>query len=222
MEDETIKKIREQHVANYRNAILENVKNNTNVLVDEDIMSLVRKPPLDSMDLIKSKFLDLAKKNKIILNTEKLDEILDKYRNDIINCFDKIKDLRISELSLKIRNTKFENGTDIIRINKKDFGSINKQVKKIVKDQLKCSFERELLNNINKIFVADTSEEIKNKVILDIAKYINSGYKKQLLENIDIKILVKDTTLINGAKEQSDRYLFMLKNSRLLNDNFNE
>ena len=39
-----------------------------------------------------------------------------------------------------------------------------------------------------------------------------------MLENIDIKILVKDTTLINGAKEQAERYLFTLNNSRLLND----
>jgi hypothetical protein len=32
---------------------------------------------------------------------------------------------------------------------------------------------------------------------------------------VDIKILVKDTTLINGVKEQSERYIFTLENSRL-------
>ena len=37
----------------------------------------------------------------------------------------------------------------------------------------------------------------------------------QLLENIDFKILVKDTILINSFKEQSDRYLFTLENSRI-------
>ena len=33
-----------------------------------------------------------------------------------------------------------------------------------------------------------------------------------------MKILVKDTTLINTVKETTDRYLFTLSNSRLLND----
>ena len=46
----------------------------------EDINALIKKPPLDSMDLIKSKFLDLAKRNKIILNTEELSKLLDNYR----------------------------------------------------------------------------------------------------------------------------------------------
>ena len=58
-------------------------------------MSLTRKPPLDSMDLIKSKFLDLAKKNKIILNIEQLDIILDAYRIKNEKCFEKIKEIRI-------------------------------------------------------------------------------------------------------------------------------
>ena len=65
--NETIEELKKNHIKNYKNALIENVKNNTNVLVDEDIMSLLKKPPLDSMDVIKSKFLDLAKKNKIIL-----------------------------------------------------------------------------------------------------------------------------------------------------------
>ena len=38
------------------------------------------------------------------------------------------------------------------------------------------------------------------------------------MDSFDIKFLVKDTTLMNSVKEQGDRYLFTLKNSRLLND----
>ena len=82
--NETIEELKLNHFKNYRNALIENVRNNTNVLVDEDIMSLLKKPPLDSMDLIKSKFLDLAKKSKVILNTENLNSILDKYREDMV------------------------------------------------------------------------------------------------------------------------------------------
>ena len=52
MSEEELKKIKIQHIDNYKKAILENIKNNTNALVDEDIKSLLKTPPLDSMDLI--------------------------------------------------------------------------------------------------------------------------------------------------------------------------
>lgn len=222
MEDETIKKLKEQHIDNYRNAILENIKNNTNVLVDEDIMSLTRKPPLDSMDLIKSKFLALAKKNKIILNISELDKILEDYRKYNEMCFEKIKDIRLTELSNKVEKTKFEKNNDIIKINKKDFTIINKQIKKLIKEQLKESFDEKISKSIDRIFVKNTVDEVKKKIISEITKYINGSYQKQLLENVDIKILVKDTTLINGTKEQAERYLFTLNNSRLLNENLGD
>ncbi|MCI8568670.1 MAG: hypothetical protein HFJ11_01655 [Bacilli bacterium] len=222
MEDETIKKLKEQHIENYKNAILENIKNNTNVLVDEDIMSLTRKPPLDSMDLIKSKFLDLAKKNKIILNIEQLDIILDAYRIKNEKCFDKIKEIRIDELSNKVKSLEILKDSEVIKINKKDFISVNKEIKKLIKNQLKESFENEVLKKMENIFINDTNEDIRSKIVSEVSKYVKGSYQKQLLDNIDFKILVKDTTLINGTKEQSERYLFTLNNSRLLNDNLGE
>lgn len=222
MEDETIKKLKEQHIESYKNAILENIKNNTNVLVDEDIMSLTRKPPLDSMDLIKSKFLDLAKKNKIILNIEQLDIILDAYRIKNEKCFEKIKEIRIDELSNKVKSLEILKDSEVIKINKKDFISVNKEIKKLIKNQLKESFENEVLKKMENIFIKDTNEDIRSKIVSEVSKYVKGSYQKQLLDNIDFKILVKDTTLINGTKEQSERYLFTLNNSRLLNDNLGE
>ena len=44
-------------------------------------------------------------------------------------------------------------------------------------------------------------------------------YPKQILENIELKILVKDTTLINGIKEQGERYLFTNNNSYIFKEN---
>ena len=41
---------------------------------------------------------------------------------------------------------------------------------------------------------------------------------EDLLDNVDFKILVKDTTLANGVKEQGERHLFTLNNSRILNN----
>ena len=60
-------KIKLQHIESYKKAIIETIKNNTNSLIDDDIMSLIKKPPLDSMDQIKSKFLDLAKMEVALL-----------------------------------------------------------------------------------------------------------------------------------------------------------
>jgi len=218
MRDETVEELRKQHVENYRKAILENIRNNTNVLVDEDITSLIRKPPLDSMDLIKSKFLDLAKRNKIVLDTLELDKILDAYRENISESLIMVKNIRIEQLSSKVNDVKLERESDVIKVNKKDFTVVNKQIRKFMKEKINESYSDKLLKNVDKIFISGTSDEIKNKVIMEVTKYFNGSYQKQLFEGIDFKILVKDTTLINGTKEQSDRYIFTLKNSRLFND----
>ena len=218
MNEEELKKFRMQHEKNYRQAVLDNIKNNTDVLVDQDIVSLLRKPPLDSMDLIKSKFLDLAKKNKIVLNTDELSKLLDNYRKYLLKCCDEIKGIRVLELSSKVEKEKLEKNSDTIKINKKDFVNINKKIKKILKDKLNDGYDSYILKKIDKVFLNDTNDVLKKKVIDDVSKYIKGTYQKQLLENFDIKILVKDITLINGTKEQGERYLFTLNNSRLLND----
>ena len=44
-------------------------------------------------------------------------------------------------------------------------------------------------------------------------------YFKQLLESIELKVLVKDTTLFNGIKEQSERYLFVNRKSYIFEEN---
>lgn len=214
MED-TIENLKIKHHETYKKAILESINNNTNVLVDEDITSLLKKPPLDSMDAVKLKFLALAKKNKIILDTESLSNILDDYRNNLLKCVKKLKKSRCDDLSLIVNSYK---DTEIIKLLKKDFNDINKKLRNIFKEQYIKSTDR-VINDINKIFVENTDEEIKIKIIEDVKKFITNTYLKQLQENIDIKILVKDTTLINLVKEQTERYLFTLENSRLFKDN---
>ena len=62
MEEKMIEKMRQQHFESYKQALLGIIKNNTTVLVDDDIMSLIGTPPLDSMDLIKNKILDNVRK----------------------------------------------------------------------------------------------------------------------------------------------------------------
>lgn len=217
MQNNSKKDIRNQHIVNYKNTIIEVIKNNTNSLVDDDIMSLIRKPPLDSMDLIQSKFLSMAKKNKIVLNSEELNEKIDKYRKDILKLSKELKEIRINELSDKVNAVKLKDN-EIIKINKKDFNAINRIIKKTIKEQVIKSLEEEILAKIEQIFPKNVDSNLKEKIIKDMTKYLKKNYLNQLLENIDIKILVKDTTLINSTKELAERYIFSLNNSRLLND----
>ena len=216
--NETIEELKKNHIKNYKNALIENVKNNTNVLVDEDIMSLLKKPPLDSMDVIKSKFLDLAKKNKIILNTENLNNIMDKYRDDLVKICRDLKKIRVDSLNLKIEEFKFEKDSDVFKLAKKDFISINKAMKKLVKEHVNKYLEKDILKKADYLFLNDVDLDIRKKIISEVTKFVNGSYQRQLFESIDFKVLVKDTILINGTKEQNVRYLFTLNNSRIFSD----
>lgn len=211
----TLEDFRKQHLENYRQAIIEIIHNNTEVLVSEDIMSLLRKPPLDSMDAIKSKYLDLARKNKIVLNTIKLDELLESYRSDVSKCCNSIKEIRINILENIVKNVDFSKDTDIIKFNKKDFNGINKKLKKIMKEQLINSIDNKIIRDIDSVFSEEIDAGVKKKIVDDVVGFIKGIYQKQLLENFDFKVLVKDTTLINGVKEQGERHLFTLNNSRI-------
>lgn len=215
MENEDLKK---QHEDTYRKAILDNIKNNTDVLVDQDIVSLLKKPPLDSMDLIRTKFLDLAKKNKIVLNTEELGVLLENYREYVLGCCDEIKNIRVVALTNVVEKEKLNKSHDTIKINKSDFIKINKKIKKLLKEKLIDGSRVYIIDKIDKVFKDDVDSEVKTKIIEDISKFIDGRYQKQIMESVDIKILVKDTTLMNGTKEQGERYLFTLDHSRLLNE----
>ena len=216
--NETIEELKKNHIRNYKNALFENVKNNTNVLVDEDIMSLLKKPPLDSMDVIKSKFLDLAKKNKIVLNTENLNSIMDKYRDDLIKVCRDLKKIRIDSLNLKVEEFKFEKDSDVFKLTKKDFMLINKELKKTIKEHLNKYLEKDILKKIDCLFLDDVNLDVRKKITSEVTKFVNGSYQRQLLESIDFKVLVKDTILMNGTKEQNERYLFTLNNSRIFSD----
>lgn len=218
MDEEMKLEFKKQHIETYKNAVRENILNNTNVLVDEDIMSLLKKPPLDSMDFIKSKFLDLAKKNKIVLNTEELSKILDNYRKYLLKSLPDIKKVRVDTLTEIVGKVDFFKDSDVIKIKRGDFNNINKEIKKSINSYLSDGLDKQILKNIKNVFKEDVDETAKNKIVTDITKYIKGAYHKQLIDNLDMKILVKDTTLINTVKETTDRYLFTLSNSRLLND----
>ena len=144
--------------------------------------------------------------------------MISKYRKSLLKCSKEIYDLRISVLNKKVEDIDLEKKGSIIKINKKDFNDLNKKIKNILKKSLKDSYDDIIDKQIKTIFDGKIEEDIYDKFHNDISKYIKTTYQKQLFESLEIKILVKDTTLINATKEQGERYLYILDNSRIFND----
>ena len=212
---DTLEKFRQQHLSNYKNAVIDLVKNNTDALIDNDIMSLIKSPPLDSMDVIKSKLLSLAKKEKVILDSNKMTLVLNNFRDVVMSDFQKMKKIRNDYLIKKINGFKPVRETEVIKIMKKDLDSINKEIKKSVKLSLNNNINNKLLIEIVDIYDQSIDEKVKESIIKLFSKYMKITYIKQLNENISIKILVKDRTLLSLVAEQGERYLFTKANSHI-------
>lgn len=214
----SIEDFRKKHLENYRYAVLETLKNNTTGLFGDDILSLLRRPPLDSMDIIKCKFLDLAKRYKTIIQSEVLSKMLDDYRQQIISYIPSWEKIRIVELRKVIDSFNPQKKTDIIKFNKKDFVSLNRKLKKVIKADIIDTVDKKIVKNVNSLFTQDINQKTSLLLSNEMIKFVTSAYIKQLLESIDFKIIVKDTTLINGVREQGERFLFTKENSYLLNE----
>lgn len=217
-DEEILEQFVKKHQDNYKEAVIEIIKNNTNTLLDEDIASLIGKPPLDSMDVIKQKLLSLAKKEDVILDNFKLEELLSNYRSFLFQQLNDLKEIRNQALIDKVISFDLSNSIDIIKIDTNDFSSINKKIKQVIKKILLECNNNLLSNNINKIYKDSEDCSKKEKVSKGFFKYMETTYKKQLLESIEIKQMIKDRTLVNGVIEQGERYLFTKSNSYIFND----
>ena len=215
---DTLENFKKQHLSNYKNAVIDLVKNNTDALIDNDIISLIKSPPLDSMDVIKSKLLSLAKKEKVILDSSKMNFILNNFRDLVINDFQGLKKIRNNYLVKKIEEFEPVRETEIIKIMKKDLDSINKEIKKTVKMSLNNNINNKLLIEIADIYDDQIDEKVKESIMKLFSKYMKTTYIKQLNENISIKILVKDRTLLSLVAEQGERYLFTKANSHIFDE----
>ena len=218
MEKQTMEELKDKHLENYKLAVYEILKSNTKGLFEEDILCLLKKPPLDSMDIIKCKFLNVAKKYKTLIVTEELDRCLNLYRQDAIKIIYELEKERINFFEDKIMLFKPNKEIDVIKFNKKDFNTLNKKIKNQLKKSLLDIIDKNIVKNVNKLFTENSASDGEQSLSREMVKFLQTTYIKQLLESVDFKIIVKDTTLINRVKEQGERYLFTKKNSYLLND----
>ena len=219
MNKDELEDLKKQHLSNYKKAIKEIITNNTFGLFDDDIMSLFRIPPLDSMDLIKSKFISVAKREKLVINTGNLNEIVSCYRNKICKEISQYKSMRIDYLCTKIDDFIPIKDYDVFKLMKKDLNVIDKKIKSQLKVIVNSFLDNEIINKMEIVFNDKIDNSVIEKIKKDCSKYLKKDYIKQLFENIDVKIIVKNTTLINGVKEQGERYIFTNEHSRLFNVN---
>jgi len=209
-----VEELERQHLETYKNVILELICNNTKTLVEEDIFSLLKQPPLDSMDAIRNKIVNLAKRFEVILDTDAFNKLLSDYRMSLVNSFADVGSDRISVLSTLVEKFAPVKETDIIKFPKKEFTAINKKMKKEAK-KIIIDSNQILLNGLPLVFKDRMDEECKNDVISIMSKYLASNYCKDLVESMELKLIIKDTTLINSVLEQGERYLFTKTNSHL-------
>ncbi len=212
--ENSIKEYEQIHKENYCNAVKEMIRNNTKALVFDDLSVLFDKPPLDSMDLVKQKFLLIAKENHLILETQILEKQIFSFQKNMKQEVEKVGKYREEVFQKKLE--KFLNSTqEVIHILKKDLLELDKQIKKKISQSLLENVQKYFLQNPQKFFKKIESQELLNLIQQEMEKFFKKKYSKDLLDKIDIKILVKDTTLLNSLKEQTNRYLFTKTNSHL-------
>ena len=87
-----------------------------------------------------------------------------------------------------------------------------------MKQNITNAVNKKIVKHVNQLFTDDVDEKLKDVMSNEMNKFVQTNYIKQLLESIDFKVIVKDTTLINGVREQGERFIFTMMNSYLLNE----
>ena len=87
--------ILKQHKEILMTAGVELATNNTNSLIEDDIIHGVIEVPLEAMDTVKQRVLNIAKHNNLILNSDKFNEVLTSYKEELKKEFRNIFKKRI-------------------------------------------------------------------------------------------------------------------------------
>ena len=202
--------ILKQHKQILMTAGLELATNNTNSLIEDDIINGVIEVPLEAMDTVKQRVLNIAKHNNIILNSDKFNEVLTCYKEELKKQFRNIFKKRIKLIEDNYSKFDDDKPMDLVKNLNKDLVKFNKEVKKEEKQVLTSLVKEKLVSNLD-LIVKDDNTTFKK----DATKFLQTTYVKQILETVDMKILVKDTILLNSLKEQIERFVFTMENSHL-------
>ena len=202
--------ILKQHKQILMTAGLELATNNTNSLIEDDIINGVIEVPLEAMDTVKQRVLNIAKNNSLVLDSDKFNEVLISYKEDLKKEFRNIFKRRIDIIKDNYSNMNDDKPLELVKNLKKELVKFNKEAKKEEKQVLMKLVKNNLVNNLDLIVKNDNATFKK-----DATKFLQTTYVKQILETVDMKILVKDTILLNSLKEQIERFVFTMENSHL-------
>lgn len=202
--------ILKQHKQILMTAGLELATNNTNSLIEDDIINGVIEVPLEAMDTVKQRVLNIAKNNSLVLNSDKFNEVLISYKEELKRKFRNIFKKRIKLIEDNYSKFDDDKPLDLVKNLKKELVKFNKEAKKEEKQILTSLVKEKIISNLD-LIVKDDNTTFKK----DATKFLQTTYVKQILETVDMKILVKDTILLNSLKEQIERFVFTMENSHL-------
>lgn len=199
-----------QHKEILMTAGVELATNNTNSLIEDDIINGVIDVPLEAMDTVKQRLLNIAKHNGLVLDSNKFNGILSDYKNSLKKEFRSVYKKRIKIIEDSYSKMNDDKPLDLVKDLKKELVKFNKETKKQCKEIILNLVKEKLISNLD-LIVNESNASFKKEVM----KFLQNVYVKQILETIDMKILVKDTILLNSLKEQLERFVFTKENSHL-------
>ena len=202
--------ILKQHKQILMTAGLELATNNTNSLIEDDIINGVIEVPLEAMDTVKQRVLNIAKNNSLVLDSDKFNEVLTSYKDELKKEFRNIFKKRIKLIEDNYSKFNDDKPMDLVKNLKKELVKFNKEAKKEEKQVLTSLVKEKIISNLDLIVKEDNTTFKK-----DATKFLQTTYVKQIIETVDMKILVKDTILLNSLKEQIERFVFTMENSHL-------
>ena len=202
--------ILKQHKQILMTAGLELATNNTNSLIEDDIINGVIEVPLEAMDTVKQRVLNIAKNNSLVLDSDKFNEVLTSYKDELKKEFRNIFKKRIKLIEDNYSKINDDKPMELVKNLKKELVKFNKEAKKEEKQVLTSLVKEKIISNLDLIVKEDNTTFKK-----DATKFLQTTYVKQIIETIDMKILVKDTILLNSLKEQIERFVFTMENSHL-------
>ena len=184
-----------QHKEILMTAGVELATNNTNSLIEDDIINGVIDVPLEAMDTVKQRLLNIAKHNGLVLDSNKFNEILSDYKNSLKKEFKNVYKKRIKIIEESYSKMNDDKPLDLVKDLKKELVKFNKETKKQCKEIILNLVKEKLISNLD-LIVNESNANFKKEVM----KFLQNVYIKQILETIDMKILVKDTILLNSLK----------------------
>lgn len=202
--------ILKQHKEILLTAGVELATNNTNSLIEDDIINGVIEVPLEAMDTVKQRILNIAKHNNLILDSDKFNEVLTSYKDELKKEFRNIFKKRIDIIEDNYSRMNDDNPLELVKNLKKELVKFNKETKKEEKQILISLVKEKLVSNLD-LIVKDSNANFKKET----TKFLQSTYVKQMLETVDMKILIKDTILLNSLQEHLERFVFTKENSHL-------